>query len=371
MAQTSQKSQVKSQKNSSSKSEPQTMAELLKQTGYLAQGLKRGQQITGTISSITSKEILVDIAYKTEALVLERDKKLLKELLTRLSLGQKVNAVVVSPEGEFGRPLVSLRRELMDKNWEDLQKAKEEGREMDVFGVSVSRGGLIIDIMGLRGFIPLSHLATLNPNELVDTHFTARILDLDRSKQKIVLTQKGSGLSSQELANILKKMKIGEELKGSVASIAPFGIFVRLKVEDKDLEGLAHISELSWEKIEDISSLFKIGDSVNVVVIGKDPENLKLSLSIKQLTQDPWEEIAKKLTTDQQVRGIVKKVASFGVVVALEGSGPEGIIHANKIPIGQDIKVGEKITCTVETIEREKHRINLVPVLKVKPVGYR
>lgn len=355
------------------KSEPSTMEELLAQTGYEPHVLKKGQQVTGVVTSISPKEILLDVNAKTEGIVLEKDRKLLRELLATLHLGDKVNAVVISPESEHGHPVLSLRKELMDKNWDMLLSKKEKGEEIEATGVELTRGGLLVETLGLRGFIPLSHLDIASgerPEGLVGSSLKVKVLDLDRKERRIVLSQKGTRFDSRKLKAILDKLEIGKEYDGTVSGITNFGVFVKLTFEKEEIEGLVHISEISWEKVEDISKLFRIGDKVHVLVIGLDKENLKLNLSLKKLTEDPWEKVAALYAKEQQVTGRVSKVSPFGVFVTLS-DGVEGLIHKSKIPLDGEFKVGDKVTCIVESVDPPKRRIALAPLLKEKPVGYR
>jgi len=347
------------------------MEELLAQTGYEPHGIKKGQQVEGTVTAVSPKEILVDIGAKTEGVVLEKDKKLLNELLSTLTVGTKVNATVISPESEYGHPVLSLRKELLDKNWNALNAKKESGEEIEVVGIELTRGGLLVEAMGLRGFIPLSHLdSNEKPDTLVGAHIKAKVLDIDRKERRLVLSQKAGRGDNKKLGAMLAKLEIGKEYEGTVSGITNFGIFVKVTVDGEEVEGLVHISEISWEKVEELDKLFKTGDKVTVLIIGIDKENFKLNLSLKQMTKDPWAAVADRYAKDQTVKGTVNKVSSFGVFVGLE-EGIEGLIHKTKLPMDKEFKVGESIECVVESVDREKRRIALVPLLKAKPVGYR
>src|SRR3990167_2099702 len=176
MAAQTQKSKLKNQNLATSPKSskvPSTMEELLAQTGYQPHGIKKGEQVIGTITALSPKEILIDVGAKTEGVVLEKDKKLLSELLSTLHVGDKVSAMVLSAESEQGNPVLSLRRQLMDKNWGELLDKKEKGEQVEAVGVELTRGGLLVDVLGLRGFIPLSNLdqsvtpeSPTDPNEI-------------------------------------------------------------------------------------------------------------------------------------------------------------------------------------------------------------
>lgn len=346
------------------------------QTGYEPHGLKKGQQITGVISSISPKEILIDIGAKTEGLVLEKDRRLYNDLLSKLTLGDKITAVVISAESEYGYPVLSLRRQMMDQNWNKIIKSKEKGEDVDVAVVDITRGGLLVEAMGIRGFIPLSHLGSSDkPELLVGKKIKAKILDFDRRERRLVFSQKSTRGDTAGTKALFEKLEIDREYEGKVSGITTFGIFVKIEIPGEktgksEVEGLVHISEISWEKVDDINRLFKLGDSIKVILIGIDKDNLKLNLSLKKLMEDPWEKVAASFSKDQTVMGKISKISSIGIFVVLT-SGVEGLIHKSKAPLDAALEVGDKIECVVESVDLPKRRIALVPLLKAKPVGYR
>ena len=176
-------------------------------------------------------------------------------------------------------------------------------------------------------------------------------------------------------ASALKKVKAGDTYKGVVSGIMPFGVFVTVDVpltKDKlgKVEGLVHISEISWEKVDDPNRHFRVGEALDVMVIGVNEDTGKLNLSVKRLKLDPWQEIDKKYVVGNKVTGKVTRVAPFGVFVTLE-PGVDGLIHISKIPTGQEPKVGEDIDIFVESLDKEARRMSLGMVLKEVPVGYK
>ena len=151
----------------------------------------------------------------------------------------------------------------------------------------------------------------------------------------------------------------------------PYGIFINL---DAGPDGLVHISEISWQKVENLGELFKVGENVEVKILGINENDGKLNLSLKQLQPDPWFKLSQKYSADQQIKGVVTRVSSFGVFVRLNPSadgGIEGLIHISKVPAGTEFKAGEEVTCTIESIDANAHRISLVPVTTFKPIGYK
>lgn len=350
------------------------MEELLAATGHKLRGLKRGDTVEGKIVSIAPSEILIDIGYKSLGIVSEREMDLIGNLLPAIKVGDKILVQIISPESENGQIILSVRRVGMEKKWQELLGKKERGEPVEVNGVEVTRGGLLVDYQGLRGFIPAS---CLDPSRGgvqsgVGKNLKAVVLEVDRATNRLVFSEKKALLPQKiaEKAQALAKIKIGEVYEGKVSGIVPFGIFVSISPPVGGLEGLVHISEIAWEKVANPSDYFKIGQIVRVLIISTDKETGRLNLSIKQLQPDPWQELVKKYSAEQEVSGRVTKLTSFGVFVELE-KGLEGLIHISKIPPGVEPKVGEKVTCLIEGIEASKRKISLALVLKEKPVGYR
>lgn len=364
------------------------MAELLAKSSYKPALLKRGQNVEATVAQLSPKQILLDIDGKSEAVVLERDKRILSDLLKILKVGDRVQAYVLDPESDLGFTVVSLRGFRSRRAWDKLKKAKEEDSSVEAQVVETTRGGILVEVMGIQGFIPLSHLTdtieSLTPGSTIDV----KIIELDAVSDRLVLSQKQASVKAKDMLEILEKIEIGKAYKGEVCGITKFGIFVLLTegplreasplhdssagidFSKASVEGLVHISEISYEKISDPATLFHLGDEVEVMVIGKDTQNQKLNLSLKQLMQDPFASISEKLTKDKEVQGVVTKVSKFGIFVMLD-DGVEGLIHHSKIPLGTAFTEGQKVTCTVESVDVKRRRIALTPILKEKPVGYR
>jgi len=228
----------------------------------------------------------------------------------------------------------------------------------------------LVDWQGLRGFIPASQL---DPNRGgaqagVGKTLKVAVLEVEKVSNRLIFSEKKVVKPEKllEKSKALSKIKIGEVYEGKVSGIVPFGIFVSID----GLEGLVHISEIAWEKVGNPSDYFKIGQTVKVLVFSKDEKMGKLNLSIKQLVPDPWQELVKKYSLEQEIEGKVSKITNFGVLVELE-KGLEGLIHISKIPPGIELKEGEKVACLIEGIDSQKRKINLALVLKEKPVGYR
>lgn len=355
-----------------SKSKSMTMAELLASHKTTFVKVSKGEILQGTITKLTSSEILIDIGAKTEATVLEKDKKILRSLLSSLKVGDKVSVMVLNPESDFGNPVVSLRRFNDDRIWEKLENLKKNKEHIDVNVDESTRGGFLVSTKdGISGFLPNSQTAFLeNSSGLVGQTIKVLIIELSRPLRKIIFSQKAT-MASEDFEKDVKNLKAGQTISATISNIAPFGIFLSISLPDgKFVEGFVHISEISWEKVLTVPDNFKAGDKIEAQIINFDKESKRVNLSMKQLTKDPFEEKLKLYTADKKVKGTVVKVLSSGVLVALD-EGIEGFIKKDKIPPTLSYKEGSSVTATVIEVEAKRHRVILVPVLTEKPIGYR
>lgn len=349
-----------------------TMADLMKsaQTSFVK--VSRGETISGIVTKLTSSEILIDIGAKTECMVLEKDKRILKSLLSSLKLGDKVSVYVLNAESDFGNPVVSLRRFNDDRVWkrlEDLQKKKEQ---LDILVDETTKGGFLVSTKdGVSGFLPNSQAVFLeNPQGLVGKTIKASVIELNRAAKKIIFSQK-QGASSKDFEKGIKSFKQGEKITATISNVAPFGIFTLIKTKNAAVvEGFVHISEISWEKIAQVPETFKQGDIIEAQILHFDKDSQRINLSIKQLIKDPFEEKLKSYKQDQKVSGTVSRVLSSGVLVNLS-QGIEGFIKKEKIPPTVKLNEGSSVNATVSEVDTRKHRVILVPVLTEKPIGYR
>jgi len=353
-------------------SKPSTMGELLASYKSPYKPVHKGETVEGVITKITSSEVLIDISAKSEALVLERDKRLLRNLLSRIKVGDKVLATVISEESEFGNPLVSLRHFMDDIAWKKLEEAKKERKAIEVLVSETTKGGLLVNLSdsGLSGFLPFSHMnISQNTQNLLGKKISVFVLDLNREDRKIIFSQKQI-FDFKEFEELTKTLKHGQKIDTIVSHITPFGVFVSLPVKDTRIDGLIHISEIGWDKVENLEGMFTVGEKREAVVIGIDKNAKRIDLSVKRLTKDPFEEKTSKFSLEQKVSGKVASVGSFGIAIDL-GDGVEGFIRKEKIPPTVSFKAGDEIKATISQIDKEKHRIILIPVLKEKPIGYR
>ncbi|MGA2911672.1 MAG: S1 RNA-binding domain-containing protein [Candidatus Levyibacteriota bacterium] len=357
---------------SQSSSKPTTMAELLATHKTSFVNVSKGQIVTGVVTKLTSGEILVDIGAKTEALVMEKDKRILKSLLSSLKIGDKVTVTVLNPESDYGNPVVSLRRFNDDRVWVRLEELKQNKEQIDVLVGELTKGGFLVSTKdGMTGFLPNSQTTFLqNAQELVGKEIKVTVIELSRPLRKVIFSQKAT-VAAEDFVKATNSLKVGQEVEATISNVAPFGIFLLMELSDKSVvEGFVHISEISWEKLATIPESYKAGDKIKAKIIGFDRESKRVNLSIKALTADPFAEKLKSYSPDQRVSGSVSKVLSSGVLVNLE-KGIEGFIKKEKIPVTVTYSEGSQITATVVEVDNKRHRVILVPVLTEKPMGYR
>lgn len=372
---------VKVKKPVVSKTAPKTMEALLKKTGYALRGLKRGQKVKGIVTDINKRMVLIDIGAKTEGIVTDKELELSREMMSGLKVGDEIEAFIQNPENERGQILLSLKQTLLNKRWDYFDELIKTGEVVRVKGLEINKGGIIVKVAGVRGFVPASQFGRSYLGHLEDLQnksFDVKVIEVNRKNNRLIFSEKAvseqAALAHQ--AEALKKVKPGDVLSGVVSGIMPFGIFVRAdvadgqKVKDLFLEGLVHISEISWEKVDNPANHYKVGDQVKVKVIGVDVTSTRLHLSVKQLLSDPWTEMAKKYTEGKKVKGKITRLAAYGAFVNLS-SGVDGLIHISKIPSDKEFKVGDSLECFVEKVDAEHRRISLSLALIKKPVGYK
>jgi ribosomal protein S1 len=362
----------------SSKS-PQTMEELLASTGYIIKGFKKGNILEGKITRVSPKEILINIGGKTDGVVIDRELETYRETLQTLKPGDKVTAQVIVSENDRGQAVLSLRQSIFEKRWAELADHQKSSTPVDVILKDAVRGGMLVEYSGLRGYIPQSQFdGTLSKqlDKIVGRRMQVKVMEVDQPTNRLIFSQRavveGEALLKQK--ELLSTITIGDTVESTVTGIVPFGAFAKFSVEKegvkREIEGLIHISEIAWEKVEDPGEYLKSGDTVKVKIIGIEEKSGKVTLSLKQLLPDPWENVLDMFEKDTQVKGKVSRVSPYGIFVTLS-PGIDGLIHISKMTPGQEPKVGEEITVTIEDIQQDKRKIGLSMSLTEKPIGYR
>jgi len=375
------KQTTKDQKPKTSRREPQTMDELMSAYGDGFKSFTLRQKVMGKITHIDDKKVLLDIGGKSEGLVFDKAYKLAADYIKTLKVGDIVEGVVLVPETRDGYTVLSLKQAAQKIAWDRIEKAYTDKKPVECSGKMVNQAGVLVEVDGITGFIPTSQLgkeATKKPQDLVDHKFSALIIDFDKEANKVVLSEKEVS-EAEELGkerDAYKLVKEGEVFEGEVTTIYDFGCFVKIelpiskgkKSETTSMEGLVHVSELSYGKVGKAEDVVSVGDKVKVKVIGK--KNDKLAFSIKQTQEDPWNEAVKKYPKEAKVEGKVVKITDFGVFVSLE-KGVEGLIHMTKIPPTKKFEVGDEVSVIVEDIDSKEKKLSLGLVLTSKPIGYK
>lgn len=345
------------------------MASLLKKQRPTT--IKKGKEIEAKIISLSKKGITFDIGAKAYALLGELEIKEVSTYLPYLKSGDKILVRIISEESRNGFPVVSLRKFFEKGKWEILREKKEKEEEIEVVCGDYGKGGVFIDFMGIRGVIPKIQLTEpyiTTPEKLVNQKIKVKILEADKEKNRLVVSQKASVLkiSQKDLKKKFDAIKEKKTYKAKILGASEFGVFC----EVEGVEGLIHISEISWEKVSNAANHVTIGDTIDVYIVEKNEKDLKLNLSLKRLTPDPWKEIEEKYAKDKEVQGEVVRKEKYGYFIRLE-PGVEGLIHISKLTGGEDLKMGQKITAFVERVSLKDRRMSLVLPQKEKPVMYR
>jgi len=360
---------------------PESMAELISLTGYKLKGLKKGQEVWATITDINKRTVYFDIGAKTEGILIDKEMPYVEDYVAFLKVGDTLRATVVSPENDKNQILLSIKKSATTWKWSLFRKYKEMDAQVEVRGLDINKGGMIARLMNVRGFIPVSQFGRKwvgKLDKLYNKVFFVKVIEVDQEKNRLIFSEKAvsEAMVLEKQQDLLKEIKKGEVYKGQISGVMPFGIFVRVMVDDGDektedgfLDGLVHISEISWEKVNNVASLFEVGQEIEVQVIDVDENSGKLNLSIKRLKKDPWDEIADKYPVDSKCKGKITRMAPFGAFAEIE-KGIEGLIHISKIPSESELNVGDKVDCYIETMDKDSHRISLGLVLSAKPVGY-
>src|SRR3989339_1200741 len=357
------------------------MDQLMAGVGKFPGALKRNQQVEGVISSLGKKMILVDIGAKTEGVVSGDDIVEAYDMLAGLKVGDKITAFVKYPENDQGQIILSLKQAAEENRWGRFKKLMDEEKELEVVGLEVNKGGMVVKVGEIRGFVPTSQFGERflgNMDELLNKAFKVRVIEVDKEQNRLIFSEKLVS-DSEALAKkgeALELVNVGDKFEGTVSGIMPFGVFVTVNVpmkgtdEEAKVEGLIHISEISWEKVEDPNVMFKVGQEVHVQVIGIDKAVGKLNLSIKQMTGDPWSSIETNFAIGTKHSGKVVRIAPYGIFVNFD-KGVDGLIHVSKKPADKEFKVGDKVEVFVENLDVKARRMSLGVVLTEVPVAYK
>jgi ribosomal protein S1 len=330
-----------------------------------------GSLIKGQVIVKTKNKILVDLNGVSVGIISGKETHDSQNTIKEIQDGDEIYAVVVEEENEDGMMVLSLRKASQQRAWDRFLKAFNEGEIIEVVAQEVNKGGLLLEVDGIKGFIPVSQLAPLhyprvnNANtseivsrlqKLIGVKFHVKIINVDQENGKLILSEKEA--MTEERHSALKKLKVGQKIKGKISGVVKFGVFVTFE----GLEGLVHISEIAWGHVKDTNEYGRVGDEVEVLVIGVDGE--KISLSMKRLMEDPWIKIAKMFEVGKIVKGVVNRITPFGAFMKLSDD-INGLIHLSEISHQKVddphkfISIGEEVEAKVITVDLDEHRIGL------------
>ena len=325
-----------------------------------------GDLVKGTVVKIERDEVLLDIGFKSEGVIPSRELSIRKDADPSeiVALADEIEALVLQKEDKDGRLILSKKRAEYERAWIQVEEKFKAGEVVTGEVIEVVKGGLILDI-GLRGFLPASLVDLRRVKDLdmyLGTEIEARVIEMDRNRNNVVLSRRvllEEGRKN-ERAEILSKLAKGMRLKGTVSSIVDFGAFVDLG----GIDGLVHISELSWNHVNHPSEVVKVGDEVEVEVLDVDLQRERISLGLKQTTEDPWLKLVESYPVGSVVDGKVTKTVPFGAFIEL-GNNVEGLVHISEMapkhidtPV-QVVKVGQDVKVKVMEINPERRRISL------------
>ncbi|GAA1348935.1 30S ribosomal protein S1 [Falsarthrobacter nasiphocae] len=325
-----------------------------------------GDLVEGTVVKVDRDEVLLDIGYKTEGVIPSRELSIKHDVDPGevVAVGDQVEALVLTKEDKEGRLILSKKRAQYERAWGDIEKVKEEDGVVEGTVIEVVKGGLILDI-GLRGFLPASLVEMRRVRDLapyIGQKIEAKIIELDKNRNNVVLSRRAwlEQTQSEVRSSFLNKLEKGQVRPGVVSSIVNFGAFVDLG----GVDGLVHVSELSWKHIDHPSEVVEVGQEVTVEVLEVDMDRERVSLSLKATQEDPWQMFARTHALGQVVPGKVTKLVPFGAFVRVE-DGIEGLVHISELAVRhvelaeQVVSVGDELFVKVIDIDLERRRISL------------
>ncbi|HEV7938699.1 MAG TPA: 30S ribosomal protein S1 [Solirubrobacteraceae bacterium] len=330
------------------------------------QPFEEGEVVTGNVVRIDKDEVLVDIGYKSEGVIPAGELSIRKSVDPReeVSLGEEVDAMVLTKEDQDGRLIMSKKRARFEKAWRRIEAAAESGEPVMGSVIEVVKGGLIIDL-GVRGFLPASLVdirRVPNLDEYLGTQIETKVIELNRSRNNVVLSRRAvlEEERKEVRQQILDRLQPGLVVEGQISNIVDFGAFVDLD----GIDGLIHISELSWSHVNHPSEILNIGDTVQVKVLDIDRDRQRISLGLKQTQEDPWQRIVDTYNVNDELAGKVTKVVTFGAFVEVL-DGVEGLVHISELA-GHHVESpreivhpGDEIRVKILEIDSERRRLSL------------
>jgi small subunit ribosomal protein S1 len=334
--------------------------------GATMRPIEEGEVVSGKVVRIDNDEVLVDIGYKSEGVIPSNELSIRKSVdpHDEVELGEEVDALVLTKEDQDGRLIMSKKRARFEKAWRRIEAAAESGEPVEGTVIEVVKGGLIIDL-GVRGFLPASLVdirRVPHLDEYLGQKIECKVIELNRSRNNVVLSRRAvlEEERKEQRQEILDRLQPGLEVEGQISNIVDFGAFVDLN----GIDGLIHISELSWSHVNHPSEILNIGDTVKVKVLDIDRDRQRISLGLKQTQEDPWQRIVDTYNIGDELAGTVTKVVTFGAFVEIL-DGVEGLVHISELAPHhvenprEVVQPGDNVRVKILEIDSERRRLSL------------
>ncbi len=343
-----------------------SMEDYLKEEEIKSKPLAHGDIIDGVVVRVDPDEVLVDVGSKSEGVISARELGTHGDPdVVELQSGDRIKVFVLQPENEDGNVVLSLRRARAESVWLKAQDRQTSGEPMDAEVREQNKGGLIVNILGLRGFLPTSQVARAysgNLEELVGQRIAVKVIEVNRKRNRLIVSQKAAYDEdrARQRSELFERLKVGDVVSGKVSGLTSYGAFVNLGGAD----GLIHISELSWDRIGSVAEVLQVGQEVRVKVIKLDPEQARISLSMRQLSEDPWEQVTTRFRPGAIVEGDITKIKKYGAFLQL-GDGVEGLLHISELSwehverVEDVVAVGQRLRVKVLQADEARRRISL------------
>jgi small subunit ribosomal protein S1 len=327
---------------------------------------EEGDVVTGRVVRIDKDEVLVDIGYKSEGVIPSNELSIRKSVdpSEEVEMGEEVDALVLTKEDQDGRLILSKKRARFERAWRKIEAAAESGEPVNGAVIEVVKGGLIVDL-GVRGFLPASLVdirRVPNLDEYLGQTIQSKVIELNRSRNNVVLSRRAvlEEERKEQRQAILERLQPGLVIEGQISNIVDFGAFVDLD----GIDGLIHISELSWSHVNHPSEVLNIGDTVQVKVLDIDRDRQRISLGLKQTQEDPWQRVVDTYNVGDELEGTVTKVVAFGAFVEIL-QGVEGLVHISELAQQhvenprEIVQPGDDVRVKILEIDSERRRLSL------------
>lgn len=344
---------------------------LIEKTGKQIKKFRSGEYVEGVIVGMDKRYILLDIGAKSEGVIPVEELKSLPPQNREVTIGDKLFATVVQPENRQGNLVLSIKKSEIEYTWSALKRILDNSEIIDVVVLDYLKGGLLVDVKGQRGFIPISHLDRVHFERfnnamahggdedsakslggLKGLILQCKIIELSQEKNRLILSEK-EALTGEEVVSRdtrLSEIKVGDIVECTVSTVLPYGVLVDLG----GVDGLIHISEIAWEKVDNPSDYFKNGDKIKAKVISKDEH--KIALSFKELKDNPWNNVEENYPLGKRVTAKVSKIVPFGAFIEIE-PGLDGLIHISET-VGP-LNVGDEVTAVVVKVDSKERKLAL------------